>query len=446
MEYFISKWKTAAVAEKLLCLYTIFIPFLDIFYIKFANKRIIWADFIFVILFVVWISRYFKGGADINKTSMELPLLLMLCSFIISFINSVNLLDSCLELGSLIYLAFLFILIVNIASGLDKLYLLLFVYISTCTFISSLGLWSLFVNVLSGNLGTRQLLTYNKIEAVAHHFPRLKLTFESPNMALAYLHVGLIFGVILFLLERKRSIRIFIILSIIIMLIAAFFTGSRRFTGLLLSLFIISCWYGRARIISVFKYLSFLGFVVFLVISFITTIWVVFPVNITKDNAKVIKFQAHYSYSLHLLQYVTSFRMIKEHPILGVGLGTYNRRFKQYVDWHWLKSSFGFEAYPDHLKQVERKTLIFDPHCVFLGTFAETGIIGFFGLLYFFLQYINLLMRKFRKSENFTPQRVLSGCILAGFIGFMLNGITMDILSMRHFWFMMAIGLSYKNK
>jgi len=129
--------------------------------------------------------------------------------------------------------------------------------------------------------------------------------------------------------------------------------------------------------------------------------------------------------------------MFEKHPVIGVGYGTYTKHFKENVDWDWVRSSFGFEAYPQAIKVVEDKTLYFDPHSVYLGALAETGIVGFAGMMYFFLAYAVSLARKLKTDDK---KRIVTACILAGFLGFLLNGFTIDILSMRHFWFMMAIG------
>ena len=152
-----------------------------------------------------------------------------------------------------------------------------------------------------------------------------------------------------------------------------------------------------------------------------------------------------YAYSLHYIYPVTSITMIKKHPLTGVGLGTYDMHTKENIDWKWLRSSFSYELYPKSVKAVESKTLTFDPHSVFLGIFAETGLIGFLGLLYFFLRYARLLITRFKRSKDSRIEKIMTGCILAGFIGFLLNGLITDILSMRHFWIIMAIGLASKS-
>lgn len=441
MKKLINLWTHTALEEKILWVYTMLIPFTGVLYFHLGMKRVGFCDFVFFGLFVVWSIKYLIGKKKFKKTSLEFAFIFMFGLFSLSFINSVNLFASFVELAALIYLAALFILILNIISTPQRLRYLLNIYLFVSLVISLIGLYYFCLALSMDNAINSRFLFYNTIESMAHHFPRIQVTLETPNMMLSYLHAALIAGIILFLLEKRPKIRTLIFLSIAIILTVAFFTGSRRFTGLLLSLFIILCLFGKSKIISVVKYASFLGFIFFLVISVITSIWVVFPVELRTDKRN-INLKANYAYSLHFIQPVASINMLKKHPFIGVGFGTYNRHFKENVDWEWLRSAFGFEAYPEYTKSVENKTLSFDPHSVFLGTLAETGLVGFFGLICFFSMYMMLLIKRFRKSDKYSLQKIVSGCILAGFIGFLLNGLTMDILSMRHFWIMMAIGIA----
>lgn len=435
-------WEESVWEEKLLYLYTIAIPFIDYFLFSFFGKKILYADFIFLFLFTIWVAKYLSGKIKINLIHLRFSLILLPVLFTVSLFNSSGILNSFAELLGLIYLIILFILVANVINSYKKLKIVLYLYFITSTILSLVGLGLLFKAVVLGDLSSNCFLSYGTMEAMAHHFPRIDLTFESANMALAYLHVALIFGALLFLTESIKKNKLLIILSSIVILAAAFFTGSRRFTGLLLSLFIIICWYGRGRIVSVVKYFLFLSFLLFLVVSIITSIWVVFPVKISKDDVtKNINLKATYSYSIHYLLPVVSFNMFKEHPLIGIGFGTFNKKFKDYVDWDWLESKFGFEAYPGYVNLVKEKKLNFDPHSVFFGALAETGLLGFAGLIYFIVSYAIVLIGKFKRSSYFSFDNFLTGCLIAGFIGFIFNALTLDILSMRHFWFMLAIGL-----
>jgi O-antigen ligase len=435
-------WKESGREERLLYLYIILIPFIDYFSFTVLNKKILYADFVFIFLFIAWVTKYITTRLKHRLIHLKFSLIFLPALFAVSFFNSSGISNSIAELLGLIYLIILFILVGNILDSQRKIRFVLYLYFFVSAVLSLVGLGLFSWAMATGDLRTTSFLGYSTMESMAHHFPRIDLTFESANMALVYLHIALVFGIILFLTEKRRQLKALIASSLPIILATAFFTGSRRFTGLLLSLLLILSWYGRGRIIAALKYLLFLGFLIFLAVSIITSIWVVFPVKVTKDNiGKNIGISANYGYSIHYLLPAVSLNMFKKHPFVGVGLGTYNRNFKDFVDWEWLKTSFGFEAYPGYVELVKEKKLNFDPHSVFLGTLAETGLLGFCALIYFLVTYAVTLVGRFRRSSHFTFDNILSGCIWACFIGFILNALTLDILSMRHFWLMLAIGV-----
>ena len=435
-------WKSLTIEEKLLALYILAFINTQAFVFMIGSKKVLYSEVIFLLLFVIFLWKTLRIRRSISSTCLK-PIVVMAALFTVSFLNSVNLTDSFIELAGLIYLLVLFVIIINIITTYEKLRVFLSIWVGVACCVSLIGLFAFSAAMVNRNLIGNQFLLYNAIESMAHHFPRITSTFIGPNTLLTYLHVSLVFAIILLLFEDGLKKKLFILACIFVILLTAFFTGSRRFTGLLLSLFLILHFYGKGKFMRALKRVTFLGFLFFLIISIVTTIWVVFPVKVTKVEAdKTISLRAQYSYSLHLLQVVTAMNMIENHPFIGVGFGTYLRHFKENVDWEWVKSSFGFEAYPGYDKAVEKKTLAFDPHSAILGTLAETGLIGLLGLLYFFLKYFKTLLGRFKRNEELSFERILSGCILAGFIGFLLNGLFTDILSMRYFWFMMALGLT----
>lgn len=320
----IELWTGSTLEEKFLWLYTALIPFSDAAYFLLGAKRISYPDIVFLGLSFIWLIKFAQGKAIFRKTSMELPLILMSCLFLVSFINSADLFSGFIEMAGLVYLIIVFVLVVNIVTTLQSLRRLLNIYVFISAVISFVGLFYVGMALTAGNMGYNRFLQYTTIESVAHHFPRINLTSESPNMMLSYLHVALIGGIILFVSEKRMGIKFLHSLSITAISMAAFFTGSRRITGLLLSLFIILCLIGRGRIMPMVKYGVFLGFLFFLTTSIITSIWVVFPVMIENDkDTKTIALKANKAYSLHFAQPVASINMFKKHPVIGVGFGTY---------------------------------------------------------------------------------------------------------------------------
>lgn len=435
-------WKNSTGEEKLLWLYVILLPLMDLPLCIFAGKKVLAADAIFVILLGSFLLKILLKKIRFTLTSIGIPLFIMISLFSISLFNSVSIISGFAELFSLVYLTLLFLLIINIITDKNKLIHLLYIWLSVALIVSLVGLATFCVSVFTRNLTSNLFLSYTPMDAIAHHFPRICSTFVISNMFFAYLHVSFVFAIILFLLEPSLKKKTFLSLCIIIILISSFFSGSRRFAGLLLSIFLLFYLYGKGRLAYIFKYITFFGFLVFLIAYIATSIWVIFPIQMKKDaSLKTLSLTVESSYSLHLLSPVVSINMIKKHPIIGVGLGTYNKHFGDYVDWEWVKSNFGLRAYPGYIKSIEERTLNFDPHSLYLGTFAETGLLGLMGLIYFLIKYLGLLLKRIEEPGYFNLSKIVSGCIVSGYIGFLLSAMTIDILSMRHFWFMLAIGL-----
>lgn len=440
-------WKSLTAEEKLLALYIVAFFNTESFVFLIGAKKVLYTDAIFVLLLFVYGWKLLREKRPLPVTDLAKPLILMVVLFVVSFFNSMNLLDSAIEMLGLVYLIFLFIIFQDIIRTPKKLNLFLYLWMVMACAISLVGLFAFCQALINQNLAGNKFLYYDTITLMAHHFPRIDSTFANANMFCTYLQASLVFASILFLSEDNPKRKFLTAVCMSILLVAAFLTGSRRFTGLLLSLVIILSWYGRGRTSWIFKQVSFCGLALFLIAFIATTVWAIFPLEIKREEqAKMISVRAHYAYSIHLLQVLPAINMVKKHPFIGVGLGTYNRHFKENLDWEWARRSFDLEAYAGYIKPIKNKTLNFDPHSVFLGTLAETGFVGFLGLLYFLTNYIRVLLKRFKTSRERSFEKILSGCVLAGFVGFLLNGLVTDILSMRHFWIMMAIGMAMSGK
>lgn len=434
-------WKNSAIEEKLLWMYVILLPLINLPLCVLFNKKVLFTDIIAVLLLITYLIKYVSKMTKFIPSYTELSLLIMISLFSISCLNSISILNSFIELFSILYLMTLFILIFNIVTTKEKLVNILYIWTATTIIISLIGLAAFYISIYTKKIEGNLFLNYSLIDSVAHHFPRICSTFIISNMFFSYLHVSFIFAVILFLLNSDIRKKVLLSIFIGIIIATSLMTGSRRYAGLLLSSMIIISLYGKGRLVSILKYALFSLFLLFLAAYIITSIWVVFPVKIAIDKAdKVIDIRADYSYSLHFLSPLASVNMIKRHPIVGVGIGTYNKNFKNYIDWQYVKSSFGFRAYPDYIKLIEEKALSLDPHSLYLGIISETGMAGFIGILYFLYNLFRLYIIRYKQEP--ASEKIIGGCAVAGLVGFLLNGITMDIMSMRHFWFMMAIGIA----
>lgn len=429
----------------LLAAYLLVLPLMDYAPCKIYGRVVLFSDFIFVGLALVYAWELMVRAKTISLDLLDYSGLSMIVLFSFSIFSSAYRAQGMAELAVLSYLYLLFIIVRRTVVSLEKLKAMLIVWVAVALLVSLIGLTAFAYAYSLGDIRGNRFLFYMPIEAMAHHFPRIDSTFINANMLLSYLHVAICAAIILYLfsLRAKARMRFFMIAIIAIFLITAFLTGSRRFGGLLLSLFLISLWNFKGRIARLARVLTFVGFILFFVASIVTTIWMMFPLSITHERQQqTVTIKAHTSYSLHMLPLSAAFTMAARHPFLGVGLGAFNREFSRYVDWEWVKASFGLEAYPQCVAAVNDHTLNFDPHSAYFGSLAETGIVGFIGLLLFLGCAVVFFVRAFKQYRADGERAIVSGCMLACLCGFIFNAVTLDILTMRHFWLLLALPLT----
>jgi O-antigen ligase len=179
-----------------------------------------------------------------------------------------------------------------------------------------------------------------------------------------------------------------------------------------------------------------------LVFSLATTIWLIFPIKFEVDhNQRKAAIIYNYLNSSYFFEHQAAWVMFKDYPFLGVGLGEYYHLSTRYIDWDAACAAYRFidPTLTDFYKQN------IDPHSTYLGWLAETGIIGLGSILLFFILFIKGLINSIFLSKDFNDKYVL-GCFFAGILGFLWNAIYIDILTMRHFWFMLAMSAVFMNK
>lgn len=107
----------------------------------------------------------------------------------------------------------------------------------------------------------------------------------------------------------------------------------------------------------------------------------------------------------------SAWQMGVSHPILGVGPGNFNKELKVLQE----RGEF-----PEHLP-------LYDPHSVWLGAFAETGIVGLSAVALIFLIGIQTIW-------NLDDQNPLVACLVVWLIVFTIEGLNGDLMNFRHYW------------
>ena len=125
-------------------------------------------------------------------------------------------------------------------------------------------------------------------------------------------------------------------------------------------------------------------------------------------------------------------KMIKDHPILGVGNGNYVSRYDEYVAKYPEYAFYGYTKYPCHNS--------------YLKVFSELGIIGIVSFLSVII-IVLVRMKKIISSTNEIKYKYYFQGILASFVAFLFMNLADNLFfvpkTTTYFWILFAICESY---
>ncbi|MBL7197031.1 MAG: O-antigen ligase family protein [Candidatus Omnitrophica bacterium] len=425
--------------EKFLFLYIGLIPFMQVPTLPLFGQKIQYSDLIFPIIFVIWVVRILQRKNPINIDKFDFFILALLVLFSISVVISPNRLKSGIEYMGLLYLFCVYFLIKQLVANANSWWRIINLWAIISFAVLLIGIGSYITTTLIG-YSNPFVKEYTFVSFLGS---RICSTFRNPNMLAAYLHVTIVFGFIL--LRRAQELKqktFWVYLLIAMCLLGSFLTKTRILAGILLSLFLILMLPQKSKLLLRSRYLVLIGFIFVSLLAFTSIVWRIFPIDIrTNGETPNIKFNLthfpYYSYNKAALA------MIKDKPFFGVGMGIYNTRFMEYADVKEMESSFHV-AYPDYEKGKDPATISVkqngvDPHSTYLGWAAETGLFSLAAIIMMFFYYCSRIISHFRREIN-DFNRYIVWCFFAGMCGFLLNGLYIDIFTMRHFWIFIGMG------
>lgn len=427
--------KGLSITEALLFLYVALMPFSPFGPEKFG-VNLSMCDFVFPFMALAFLI---EKRHSLIETLQEGRVFLLFLVFIfmsaISMLHAVNIGKSLLELTGYAYLFALAITIVGTIDNMERLFRLIKIWllISLAVVIMGMAGFALFFMAKSG--ARIPFIYYTDVEKTFTVFPRLQATFYTPNMMLTYLHASIVFAIAyLFMDIRQKGLFVLIIL----MFIEAFFTASRRFAGLLFTVFLILRRFSTSIIITWLKRAVLILFIAFSILSLVTTIWQFFPVRLlaTKPGISI-----NSKLSMHLFPQVVSLRMFAKHPLIGIGVGNYNLVFRNFYppEKEIPKYDLDIRGLADGVRE---KRYAQDPHSLYLGVLAETGLAGFAALMLFFIGLYTFIFNSMKYAREAVDKNIIY-IFACGVAGFLFNGLTIDILTMRHLWFLVALTVAF---
>ena len=123
----------------------------------------------------------------------------------------------------------------------------------------------------------------------------------------------------------------------------------------------------------------------------------------------------------------TGLKVFDEYPILGVGLDNFRARYFEFRD-PWETS--GWIYYQQKAN-----------HSTYMGALTETGLVGLACMLMMMGYFVVLgrrVVRLARKDQD-RPRYLLAAAALGAFVGQLLAGIALDLMSHNHVWIIMAV-------
>lgn len=354
--------------------------------------------------------------------------IVLLALLLVSSVFSDNITKSLAEFIAISYLAILLFWVVSLHLDQKHLKTVLHLWLYLSGGLCVLGLGGFFASTISGH-GNWFVQICPSMKSLIP-MARVKATFPTINMFTSFLHVSIVFLLAFIVYERRR--KIYLILTALF-LSCLFLTASRNLLGIFITLFLALFPVKKRLSLSVSKYLSFGLCFLLLFLVLMTTIWSVFPAKMNYDRQNhTLSLSINTTPSLYNILNRMSIRFIKKNFLTGVGPGNFNQMMVEQLDWDEVRATY-------KAKGITNRNVSIDPHNTYLGWAAEAGLPFAVIMLGLFYGIYRFMWKGYKAcADSFTGGFCYVS--LCGLVGFLFNGLYIDILTMRHFWIMIGLG------
>jgi len=437
------------ITEALLFLYIFSIPIMKVPRLPIFEQKLQYSEIFFLLLIFIFFIGLLKNDVVLIKTKdLIINYIILLISgfyILITVSSSGYQLRSIIEFCGIFYLFISYFLFTQIIRDKNLWLRIIYFWCFLVVIVLLIG----FIEYFSfSEFVSTHISKYSLLKNVSPFLvDRMQSTFRHPNMLASYLHISLIFlGTALVNKNNNKSLNFLLAFLAFFIIFASFLTKSRIFAGTLLTLYLF-----LARFKNKFLYLFRIFVLVFLVIALafavFSVIWYVFPVKVNFNKGKIPDIAFNVEYFPYYFYQKASIDMIRKHPFFGVGIGMFNKNLINYINLEGAEHSFQM-FHPDyafgqdpHSMQVKSRGV--DPHSTYLGWAAEIGLIGVGFIILFLLSLILQVINLYKKTHG--EDKLICWIFIAGLIGFLVNGLYIDILTFRHFWFFLVIISSFVN-
>ncbi len=384
-----------------------------------SNQRIPVTDFIFVVVFLFWITGIILKKIDFRFHFFFLLIIFYLFALFVSAIFSANPTASFLKFAGEIYFFFLTVITFNFIANLENAKKLTLAWLSGTLVVLLIGLLTIFLFYFHpANYYPGIFLNHSGTVPIVN-FPRIRATFFHSNLLCNYLSVSLLLTIAAGMIGWINSKLSSFLLGLI--LIISLFTFSPGLGGIALSLGIFLALYFKnndRQLISVmslsggiFISVLFLALLIFAMQSHPTAPFVFHLPFIEKEIFP----------SSRVMVWTATFETFRENFRNGIGLGEDVCRVR-YLN-------------PSGILEDLR-----DGHNTILNVSAQAGILGLISIL--FLTFYILLKSLRFKSLNSKAGIFYNCCGIAIISAFVYQGLGGSYEETRHLWVLFGMFLA----
>lgn len=396
------------------CLLYVFMIILPLFpeNAKYTIKGIHYADLILFIFFLFYFiktainkecrQKFIDGFFDFIKSGIGIFMILLCIVMAASKLYAFDKVIAVSETKRFISYVILFFIIKYDVDDLKIADNIIGVYILIATILSALGIYQFFTG-----------FALNKKFAQGYSFgvkERIASTLDNPNTFAAFIILA-IFPILMYAIYTKNKVKKVIFSAIVVLLIInMFLTGSRNsYLAIAIGFIVLIIVYNKKLI------MPFIGVAV---VSFI----------IPAVRARILQIGARSQDESRIKIWEVALKMIKEHPLLGVGNGNYVSLYDTYVKKYPKLSYPYYHNMPAHNS--------------YLKVWSELGVLGiasFLGVLICAL----LKVRKFVIMSDKSKYKYFFTGFYASMIAFYFMNLSDTLFfvpkTTAYFWIMLAL-------
>ena len=430
--------KKIKIFDILFWLYLLMLPLMSVPRPFPLGAKVQYADIIFIFLFFLWSLRIFRFK-NISFPSRKIIILLslLIVANLFSCLNSKSFSSSIVDYLGLLYLVSLFIVFASCFQMKRMFFTGALIIFLTSLAASIIGIGSLILYKIGKYAWATNFLLFTPLKDSIVPFPRIRSTFLTPEMFILFSQLGMVCGMISLESQNNPKIKRLFSISIIVIIAAVLFSYSRSLTGFFMALSTIVLYKKNIRFAALVRILTILVSAVLLISAIIFSIWIVYPVTLTRDvNTELMTITLRTSPDIRALLRDAAFRIALKHPFFGIGQGMFTYEVNDYLDLNAARNTIKINDWALPLK--------IDPHCAYFGSIAETGFISLLLLLVLFCFIISESMASIKEHQN-SKSINIKIFLFASFLGYLLSGWFVDIFTIRQFWINMALLVCCEN-